>query len=277
MLKNPLGGEINVRAEKVPDWISNSSVRMLISARKSSEFSSVEADLIAAVSEFSIQKWEREQNAAAAAKRALEAKQRAKPTTSRSGSRTTTAAFKPITGPIGKAARQLSPEYVALVPSYTAFIKGRNKKLSQADAQAMAETILALSAYYGVDPRLIVSLILVESGFDPKARSHVGAQGLGQLMPGTAKGLGVSDAYNAEQNLFGTIKLVRKHMDKYTKQTGDPYEAVVLTLAAYNAGAGAVKRHGGVPPYKETKNHIKKVMAVYEQLTAGDQPPNRSI
>jgi len=104
----------------------------------------------------------------------------------------------------------------------------------------------------GVAPDLIKAVALVESGFDPHAVSPKGAQGLMQLMPETARQYGVNDAFDPLQNLrAGTIHL-RKLLEEFR---GD----LVLALAAYNAGAGAVKRHGGVPNYRETREYVRKV------------------
>ena len=104
----------------------------------------------------------------------------------------------------------------------------------------------------GVAPELIKAVALVESGFDPHAVSPKGAQGLMQLMPETARQYGVTDAFDPLANLrAGTVHL-RKLLDQFE---GD----LVLALAAYNAGAGAVKRHGGVPNYKETREYVRKV------------------
>jgi soluble lytic murein transglycosylase-like protein len=154
------------------------------------------------------------------------------------------------------------------VPEYAGFIRSRNPRLSPQQAEQIAWAILRFSAHYGVDPRFIVAIVLVESGFNPNATSRKGAAGLGQLMPSTARGLGVVDPYDPIQNLHGTVKLVRGHLEKYWAQTGDPngWEHVVLALAAYNAGSGAVRKHGGVPPYRETQNYVRKVIQVYKQL-----------
>ncbi len=155
------------------------------------------------------------------------------------------------------------------VPYYYQAIRRFNPRLPSDQAEQIARAILRFSAHYGVDPRFIVAIVLVESGFNPKATSRKGAMGLGQLMPGTARGLGVVDPYDPIQNLAGTVRLVRGHLERYWQQVGgDPntWEHVVLALAAYNAGSGAVRRHGGVPPYKETQNYIRKVIAVYKQL-----------
>ena len=155
------------------------------------------------------------------------------------------------------------------VPYYYQAIRRFNPRLPADQAEQIARAILRFSAHYGVDPRFIVAIVLVESGFNPNATSRKGAMGLGQLMPGTARGLGVVDPYDPIQNLAGTVRLVRGHLERYWQQVGgDPntWEHVVLALAAYNAGSGAVRRHGGVPPYKETQSYIRKVIAVYKQL-----------
>jgi hypothetical protein len=104
----------------------------------------------------------------------------------------------------------------------------------------------------GVSPDLIKAVALVESGFDPHAESPKGAQGLMQLMPATAAQYGVTDAFDPLQNLrAGTIH-IRRLLDEFDGN-------LVLALAAYNAGSGAVRRHGGVPNYPETQEYVRKV------------------
>ena len=152
------------------------------------------------------------------------------------------------------------------LPYYTAFIKNHNKKLSAAEAERIAKGIVGFSIEYGVDARLIMAMVICESDFRPGLVSRAGAMGLGQLMPGTAKGLGVKNPFDSVDNLYGTVKLIRGHLDKYQKEAGE-YEGLILSLAAYNAGSGAVRRHGGVPPYRETQNYVKKVIATYRKLS----------
>ncbi len=273
LLDNPEGGrELYVVSKGAPDWLraSNVSARMIIRAKRSQEFAEVEAELIAAATESEVQRFEAAEIKKAQEKAAALAKKNAKkPTnpTSRGGTnaRGATNVPKVNTSPLTKSL-QLGPEFLQLIAPYTDFIQSRNKKLARAEAQSIAEGVLGYSAYYGVDPRLVMALVLCESGFNPEAKSSAGAQGLGQLMPGTARGLGVSNSYDTDQNLYGTVKLLRGHLEKYTKQTGDSFEGLILALAAYNAGGGAVKRHGGVPPYKETQNYVRKVIATYKQL-----------
>jgi soluble lytic murein transglycosylase-like protein len=107
-----------------------------------------------------------------------------------------------------------------------------------------------------VDPALIKAIIANESGFNANATSNVGAQGLMQLMPGTAAGLGVTDAYDPSQNVAGGTKYIKGLLQKFN---GD----VRLAVAAYNAGPGAVEKYGGVPPYAETQNYVQNVLASY--------------
>lgn len=104
----------------------------------------------------------------------------------------------------------------------------------------------------GVDPSLVKAVALVESGFNPKAQSSKGAQGLMQLMPRTAARYGITDLHDPYQNLSAGAKHLRELLDQYDGN-------VTLALAAYNAGAGAVQRYGGVPAYAETQDYVKRV------------------
>lgn len=117
-----------------------------------------------------------------------------------------------------------------------------------------ANEINAAAKKYGLDPSLLAGLVKQESGFNPNARSSAGATGLTQLMPATARSLGVTDATDPVQALDGGAKYLKQMLDKFG---GDPK----LALAAYNAGPGAVTRFGGIPPYAETKAYVEKVLA----------------
>jgi soluble lytic murein transglycosylase-like protein len=114
--------------------------------------------------------------------------------------------------------------------------------------------ITASAQRNGLDPALLAGLIKQESGFNPNARSGAGAQGLTQLMPGTAAGLGVTNPLDPAQAIEGGAKYLKQQLDRFG---GDTARA----LAAYNAGPGAVQRFGGVPPYAETQNYVRAVQA----------------
>ncbi len=144
----------------------------------------------------------------------------------------------------GAAAGTLNPNYRALV---------RGRAVSSAEVDAMIE---AAAARHGVDPNLVRAIVKVESNFNPRAVSRKGAMGLMQLMPGTARSLQVSNPFDPEQNVEGGVRHLKGLLQSYN---GD----VALSLAAYNAGAGAVARSGGVPPYRETRNYVRQISQLY--------------
>ena len=110
----------------------------------------------------------------------------------------------------------------------------------------------------GVDPALLDALVAEESAYDPNARSRAGAMGLSQLMPGTARELGVADPFDPAQNLRGGAKYLAQMLQRF----GD----LRLALAAYNAGPGAVEKAGlAVPPYRETQEYVERVMKSYQE------------
>jgi soluble lytic murein transglycosylase-like protein len=159
---------------------------------------------------------------------------------------------------------------------YAAAVQWFNPRLSDAEARRLAQSIIYYSVNHGLDARLIMAVIAVESNFDVNAVSPKGAMGLGQLMPGTAGDLGVADPYHPDQNLEGSTRLLRGHLRRMG--AGNPtiqpptWEQIKLALACYNAGAGAVRKYKGVPPYRETKNYVKKVGRLYYQM-CGLAPP----
>jgi Transglycosylase SLT domain len=136
-------------------------------------------------------------------------------------------------------------------------------------AGSYAGEIERTASRYGVDGRLVEAMVRVESGGDPKAVSPKGARGLMQLMPGRAAALGVADAFDPRANLDGGVRHLHELLLRYAGN-------VTLALAAYNAGEEAVRLHGGVPPFPETQEYVRKVLALYTPADrASAAPPRR--
>ena len=133
--------------------------------------------------------------------------------------------------------------------------------VSVSSPENLEEYFKEASETYGVDINLLKAIARQESNFNPSATSSAGAMGVMQLMPSTAKGLGVTNAYDAQENIMGGAKLMAQNLKKYN---GD----VSLALAAYNAGSGNVDKYGGIPPFKETQNYVKKVLGYYQNSNA---------
>ena len=122
--------------------------------------------------------------------------------------------------------------------------------------------IKELAKKHNLDPLLVKAVIKVESDFEVEALSRKGAQGLMQLMPQTARHLGVKDAWNPYHNIEGGVKYLRKMLDKFNNNWS-------LALAAYNAGPNKVKQYGDIPPYPETQRFVRKVISYYQYYKVG--------
>jgi soluble lytic murein transglycosylase-like protein len=178
---------------------------------------------------------------------------------------------------IGELSTMLRPAPAPAAPAATSTTAPTQQAFSAQLAGAMSPTvpapapaatgsnpfaaeIAAAAARNGVDPALLTGLIRAESNFDPNATSPAGAQGLAQLMPATAAGLGVTNPLDPAQAIEGGAKYLRQQLDHFG---GDASKA----LAAYNAGPGAVERFGGVPPYEETQNYVRRVLGYAGEAT----------
>ena len=123
------------------------------------------------------------------------------------------------------------------------------------------------SEKYGVSYDFLVAVAKAESDFNPKCVSSAGAKGIMQIMPYEAKELGVDDVFDAEQNIMASAKLLAAHLKKFNGDT-------TLAAAAYNAGSGRVKQYGGVPPFTETQNYVKKIA---KYMKEGVKAPDKTV
>lgn len=129
----------------------------------------------------------------------------------------------------------------------------------------LADIFRRASEKYGVSYDFLTAVAKAESDFNPNCVSSAGAKGIMQIMPEEAKGLGIQDIFDVEQNIMGSAKLLAAHLEKFNGDT-------TLAAAAYNAGSGRVKQYGGVPPFKETQNYVKKIAAyMKEGVTVPDK------
>ncbi len=163
--------------------------------------------------------------------------------------------------------RMMEGQAVPVIPkgaspeAYAYVVRWYNPALSAAQVDAIVRSVLYYSTASGVDPRLVMALIAVESGFQITARSPAGAYGLGQLMPETWQAMRIHPG-DPVANIYGTVRVLRSQLERFGY---DP----ALALAAYNAGRGAVERYAGIPPYNETQWYVYNVLTLYRHLTGG--------
>lgn len=157
------------------------------------------------------------------------------------------------------SARKVICNILGITAIYTAcFLYGKGVELSSRppDPIRYYSVISEASRAYDVHPALIAAVIQAESNFDPKALSSAGAKGLMQINPITQRHLQLRDAYDPHQNIHAGSRYLRSMLNLFRGN-------LTLALAAYNAGPGAVGKHGGVPPYRQTREYVKKVLAYY--------------
>jgi soluble lytic murein transglycosylase-like protein len=141
-------------------------------------------------------------------------------------------------------------------------------RLPKGDTRPYLNEITEASNRYGVPGRLVTAVIHAESGFNPRAVSRKGAQGLMQLMPATASNLGVRNSFDPRENIHGGVRHLRGLIDRFPGN-------LPLAIAAYNAGEKAVVTYGGIPPYPETQDYVGKVMRLYGVPESGFTPQTR--
>ena len=177
-------------------------------------------------------------------------------------------------GYAGHPVGALSARALAIYAPYRVLVRHWNRRLSEAEVDKITTSILYFSDINNIDPRLVVATIIAESDFDIHSTSRAGAMGLAQIMPDEARGLGVTDAYDPIQNIGAAVHLLRGHLDKYGGAPANagviPFDQIALTMAAYNAGPGAVRKYHGVPPYRETRRYVARITALYRKM-CGDQ------
>lgn len=157
----------------------------------------------------------------------------------------------PTSGAAIRAARSAASEVNSYLDGPRSSLRGRVFTEQEIDA-----AIVQAAGKHNVDPNLVRSVVKVESNYNPNAVSRKGAMGLMQLMPGTARSLNVTNPFDPEQNVDAGVRHLKKLLENYRGN-------VPLTLAAYNAGTGAVARSAGIPHYAETRNYVKRITNLY--------------
>lgn len=145
-------------------------------------------------------------------------------------------------------------------PKFRPFQSLRTRLGSRVDQATITRYVDQYSHRHGLDPHLIMAVIEIESGFNQKAVSRAGAQGLMQIMPATQQDLGLTAPFNPGDNIEAGIRYLKMLMDRFPDLS--------LALAAYNAGPANVERYQGIPPFRETQDYVRKVMASYDRRRA---------
>lgn len=162
--------------------------------------------------------------------------------------------------------------YAEIGQAYRKVIAGFNPRLAAETVDQIARSIIFYTLYFNrnekvpIDPRLVIAVIKTESDFRLGVISRSGAMGLGQLMPATARAVGLNreHAFHPVYNVYGTVRVLRMYFNRWQHL---PYpQQYLFAIASYNAGPNAVAKYGGVPPYRETQDYVRKVTDVYRRL-----------
>jgi soluble lytic murein transglycosylase-like protein len=258
--------------------ITPAYLRVLAKVGKTDGAGDVPLKVLAVAAEGSIGPYD-EQEEKEAARRAREAQMRANKRTTGRGYNTPARGNSTLRelpsdpsdpGLLNYFSPYLTARAKAIYLPYLRFIAGHNPRLTRPEAGYIAAALLRAADALNVDPRLVVAVVVAESDFKPTETSRTNAQGLMQLMPSTAQILGVRNSYNPDENLRGGVTYLREQLDRFASKANPDGsmsdEQISLACAAYNAGPGAVKKYGGIPPYKETQRYIKRILALYHEL-----------
>lgn len=165
--------------------------------------------------------------------------------------------FQSKLGSVNQLIPLLTNNHQLMSKNAASYITNSEAVTSSDKTDSTIENIIDRAAQkYNLPKKLISAVISQESNFNPEAVSHAGASGLMQLMPATARGLGVTDIFDPEQNIIAGTKYLRQMMDKYNGN-------LEMALAAYNAGPGNVDKYNGIPPFKETIQYVQKVSSKF--------------
>jgi len=168
--------------------------------------------------------------------------------------------FVLVAAPLAAGAQEYGPSADA---QYATLLRTINPHLQVHESLRYARSILADAHRSNLDPRLIMALVTVESSWRPDAISHSGARGLGQLMPTTAKTLGVTNSWDPGQNLRGAATYLRAMLNRFAGRGDHTFS---YAIGAYNAGPHAVEKYGGIPPYQETQTYVRRVLAMWQTI-----------
>jgi hypothetical protein len=191
------------------------------------------------------------------------------PTSSREESSTEKSALSILRSVFSIPTEQIVPDSMhnhdenqADIERLRCWIASFNRNLSDSENYNIAKWIIEDCKKYNVDWKVAASLFAAESAYRPNAVSPVGARGLGQLMPGTARDLGVTNSFDVRQNIDGSIRYIARNLGRWYGFS----DQLNRTLASYNAGFGAVTRFNGIPPYRETINYVSKINGYIREL-----------
>lgn len=161
----------------------------------------------------------------------------------------------------------MTPEEIG---TWKAWVAKCNSQLTDLQLELVVRWVVAYSAIFGVDHRLNFAMIKYESSFEPMCKSSAGAMGMTQLMPCNLEDLSIDNPWNVQDNIRGGIEHLSQELRKFSDRSN--YEQCILGLAAYNAGIGNVRKHGGVPPFAETQRYVRKVSQQFYDLVQANYP-----